>query len=250
MNPVMETLFGGMGLTVEHRRKGGFRQLGQQAELYVQYVHLDMWWAFLNGHDHAAIVTACALLEHAIKDAIHFDVFIKADKEYDRTLWDRIEGMPFHNIVEYGRKQGVLTVDQERRFLDFKNKYRNKWMHGETPAYVKDWHLPEVIKADYKTGEVEKVPVDFGDNSMFQRVGRIAADRDAAPKVVHFVDEEVRELIAMNNRKNEKWQKEHGDAPPTPAQMDRVLENIRKKFGDDALDGLQLFSAHAPPTAT
>ena len=55
MNPVMERFFGQHGVTSTHRQTLKYLPLPREADLFVQYLHVEMWFSFLNGHDHAAI---------------------------------------------------------------------------------------------------------------------------------------------------------------------------------------------------
>jgi len=249
MNPVMEQFFGTRGLTLTHRAELVVPLLPRDAGLFIQYLHIEMWQCFINGHDHAAIVTASALLEHAIKDAIFFDAHLQADKVFDRSTWDKIDGLELGQAIQYARSRGIITKEEKKRLFAFKDQIRNKWMHGETPAEVKATCIPEIVEANYRTGEVKKVRVDLGDNAMFQKIGRILADREMAPNVVDFVDRIVRELNTINEEKLLRWREAKGDTPPTKEQVDRVLENIRQQFGENALNGLSGFMGHAPPFA-
>ena len=250
MNPVMERFFGQHGVTSTHRQTLKYLPLPREADLFVQYLHVEMWFSFLNGHDHAAIVTGCALLEYAIKDAVFFEQYLKADKVFDRSSWDKIDSMTLDPLVRCARKHGIISEEAEQRFLTFKDNVRNKWLHGGTPPNVKASSIPEVIEANYRTGEVKKVRVDLGTNLAFQRIGRILADRETAPGVVAFVDESVCALLYQNEQKNVAWQQVHGDTPPSKAQMDRALDNIRKQFGESAIDGLSIVMGHIPPQST
>src|ERR1700741_4529981 len=55
MNPIMEHFFGQRGVTLAQRQTLKYIALAQEEELFVQYLHMEMWLSFLNGHDHAAI---------------------------------------------------------------------------------------------------------------------------------------------------------------------------------------------------
>lgn len=250
MNPIMERFFGQRGVTSTQRQTLKYLPLPREADLFVQYLHVEMWFSFLNGHDHAAIVTGCALLEYAVKDAVFFEQYLKADKVFDRSSWDKIDSMTLGPLVRKARKQGIISEKTENRFLTFKDDVRNKWLHGGTPPNVKASSISEVIEANYRTGEVKKVRMDLRTNPTFQRIGRILADRVTAPGVVAFVDKSVRRLLQQNEQKNVAWQQVHGDTPPSKEQIDRVLDNIRKQFGESALDGMNTVMGHIPPQDT
>jgi len=235
MNPVMEQFFGGRRPTLTERQQFGYQPLPQDTDVFVRYLHFDMWNCFLNGHDHPAIVTACALLEFALKDVAYFGHFLDANKEFAKDQWNRIDVMTFEEIVNYARNRVCITKHDAKRYVAFKNDVRNPWMHGGTPPQLKYVTSSDVIQANFKTGEVKKVPLDVSDNPQFHGMARMFLDRDMAPRVVQFVDKEVRKLYEMTQRKHNNWSQQHGDAAPTREEIQRVLDNIKQKFGEDEL---------------
>lgn len=135
MNFVMENTFKMFfpdASLLDERRKNPppVLPMGPALDAYTAFLHEEMRQCYLQGLDHAAIVTACAVLEFTIKAAIFFEEDIKAGREFDQAKWDEIEGMEFSPLISRARSVGIITKDGHRVLDGFRKAVRNNYMHG------------------------------------------------------------------------------------------------------------------------
>ncbi len=226
MNEILENLYPDKDV-VARRRSRPFPQLLPRMDLFSGYVHEEMRQCYLNGHDHAALVTACALIESTIKDAIHHDAFVKADCVFNADEWDKIDGMTFAKAVNMAKSHRIVTKDEWEKLEWFRKHIRNVYMHGQTADWIKDKD-DTVFKGDLQTGEVDRVQVSVREDIVLQRLIRIGADRNVCDMVVALVDGFVRVLTMRSIKALEEWKKENA-SKPTREQVERALENMQKK---------------------
>lgn len=81
MNEILERIYPDKQL-LARRQAAGLPVLAPWTNAFTAYLHEEMRMSFLNGHDHCALVTSCALIESAVKNSIHFHSFVKADREF------------------------------------------------------------------------------------------------------------------------------------------------------------------------
>lgn len=240
MNHILENLYPDKDVLARRQRQP-FQQLLPRMDLFSGYLHEEMRQCYLNGHDHAALVMACVLIESTIKDAIHFDRFVKAGCVFNPDMWDEIDGKTFSQTTNLAESRGLVTKD-EWNDLDWLRKHiRNVYMHGQTPHWIKDKD-DTVIRGDFDTGEVEEVTVRVRDDIVLQRHVRIVADRNVCEMVVALVDGFARVLTARSMKALDAWKQENPSSP-TYKQVVRVLENMKKQ----GLEVDLLITACEPP---
>lgn len=227
MNPILEQVF--PDKTVLAKRQAiGLPQLVPAMDAFTAYLHEEMRTCFLNGHDHAALVMACALLDFAVKDAIHFDVYVKRDCNFIPDEWDKIDELKFGQAINRAKSAGVVTKDEWNQLEWIREHVRNVYMHGQTPPWLKDKDAEGIIQGDLNTGEVAERTVKLREDMTLQRYYRTAIDRNICDHVVRLVDGLVRTLVARSKTALDEW-KARNPSSPTRAQVDRVLRNMEKQ---------------------
>ncbi len=180
---------------------------------------------YLNGNDHAALVTACALLDSGVKDAIYFKVFVKANCVFDPGQWDTIDALEFGPAINLAKREGVVSK-QEWKDLDWIRQHiRNVYMHGQTPEWIKDEN-ETFVEGNLETGEAREVSVRVRDNIVLQRYIRICADRNICDRVVGLVDWFVRTLNQRAVEQLEEW-KTANPFRPTEEQVKRAIRTMQ-----------------------
>jgi len=226
MNPILESLYPDKTV-LARRRLVGLAQLVPCNDAFVAYLHEEMRQCYLNGHDHAALVTACALIDFAVKDAIEFGLFVKADCVFDAGEWDKIDQLRFGEVLKLAKSRGVITKAEWKQLDWLRQHIRNVYMHGQTPDWIKDKD-DTIIEGDLATGEAKEQTVSVRDNIVLQRHIRIVADRNVCDEIVRLVDGFVRLLGTRAITALEEW-KLKNPSKPTVAQVERVLENMQKQ---------------------
>lgn len=226
MNKILENLYPDKDI-VARRRGQPIPPLLPRTDLFSGYLHEEMRQCYLNGNDHAAIVTACALIDSTIKDAIHMQAFTKADCVFDPDVWDKIDAMKFGQAINMAKRRGIVTKDEWKKLEWLREHIRNVYMHGETPHWIKD-KKDTVMIGDLDTGKVEKVTVNVREDIVLQRTVRIVADRNVCEQVVALVDGFARMLNTRSIKDLEEWKKMNA-SKPTREQVDRVLRSMQKQ---------------------
>lgn len=226
MNPILEGIHPDNDV-VARRQARGYPPLAVGSDPYTTYLHLEMWLCYLNGLDHAAVVTACALIDFAVKDAIHFDVYVKSDCNFKADEWDKIDGLDFGKTINMAKSRSIVTKDESKKLDWIRQHFRNVYLHGETPHWLKDKDA-DVSEGNLETGEVRDRTIPLRDNLAIQRQYRIAADRNACNVLVPLVNGFVRTLAKRSLDAIETW-KAKNPSKPTRDQVDRVLDNMRKQ---------------------
>ena len=157
MNEILENLYPVKDV-VARRQAQAFPPLLPRTDLFSGYLHEEMRQCYLNGHDHAALVTACALIDSTIKDAIHLSAFVEADCVFDVAEWDKIDAMKFGQAINMAKSRGVVAKAEWEELEWMREHIRNVYMHGQTPHWIKDKD-DTVYIGDVMTGEVNKVRV-------------------------------------------------------------------------------------------
>lgn len=187
-----------------------------------------MWLCYLNGLDHAAVVTACALVELSVKSAVYTNSFVEADCTFDSAEWDRVESLQFFPLIAEAEKRGVITRDEWEQ-LDWLRKHiRNVYMHGAAPNWLKDQEAEGVVVGDLETGDVSEQNIKLRDDLTLQRQYRIAADRNACNEVIPLADHYARTLARRSLERLEAW-KAANPSKPTIDQVQRVIANMQKQ---------------------
>lgn len=231
MNGVMERLYPD-GDAVARRRAQPFPRLVPATDMFTAYLHEEMRQCYLNGHDHAALVSGCALVESAVKAAIYWDEYVKTGGVFDRAVWDKIDKREFGNAIGLAKRRGVVSKDLHKK-LDWVRKHiRNVYMHGETPPWLKNEQLDDVVVANMKTGKARQEDVCLGDNFELQRVMRLKADRDTCQEVIPLIDRVVRTIVNGSVEKLQRWR----DADPFKPSRRHVVQMLdaMKRMGADA----------------
>jgi len=177
---------------------------------------------YLNGHDHAAIVAACALIDFCVKDAIHFQRFVAADCVFNADDWDQIDGLDFGKAINFAKTRGIVTKDEHKKLEWIREHIRNVYMHGQTPPSLKDKDFEGLVEGNLETGEIKVKDVRLRDNLTLQRMMRLVMDRNTCEIVVPLVDGLVRKLSLRSQKMLEDWKKRNA-SKPTLEQVERVL---------------------------
>ncbi len=215
--------------------------------MFSAYLHEEMRQCYLNGHDHAALVTACALLDFAVKDAIHFKLFVEADCVFNPDEWDKIDALKFGQAVNRAKRCGIVSKEEWKKLEWVRQHIRNVYMHGQTPNWIKD-KQDTVIEGDLETGELREVTTSARENIVLQRNVRIVADRNICDDVVMLVDRLVRTLNTRSLRRLEEWKKVNV-SKPTYEQVDRILQSMREKGLDADLITTRDYPDDIPPSS-
>lgn len=240
MNSILEQLHPDKGV-VARRQQKGLPPLEASGDAFTAYLHEELRACFLNGHDYAAILTACAVVDAAIKGAIHFDAFVKADCQFDPAVWDRVDAMKFGNAINLAKKQGVISKEEWVVLEWLREHVRNVYLHGQTPHWIKDKE-ETIVRGDLTTGEVKEETVRVRENIVVQRMVRIVADRNICERVVLLADGCVRAVVARSKAKLEEWRGAN-PSKPTIAQVQNVLANMQRQ----GLQGDLLVTSDFPP---
>jgi hypothetical protein len=193
---------------------------------FTEYLHEEMRQCYLNGHDHAALVTACALLESAVKVAIYVVELAKCGYVDNPDEWDKIDSLEFGPAVNRAKAQGLVTKEEWKKLEYMREFIRNPYMHGQTPDWVKDQDY-EVMVGDLETGAVAEDSLRGRRDPGIQRVIRICADRNVCDWFVRFVDGCVRTLVARSRSLLDE-QKKANPFNATPEQIERVGRRMQE----------------------
>ncbi len=134
MNEILESIYPDKNV-VARRRAMPFPPLLPRSDLFSAYLHEEMRQCYLNGNDHAALVTACALIDSTIKDAIEFERFVKADCVFNPDEWDRIDALEFGDAINMAKRRGIIRKDEWKKLEWLRKHIRNVYMHGQTPHW-------------------------------------------------------------------------------------------------------------------
>jgi len=226
MNPILESIYPDKGV-IARRQSIGLAPLLSRYDPFTDYLHEEMRQCFLNGHDHAAIVVACALVDFAVKDAVYVEAFVKAGCEFNADEWDEIDGLSFGDAINRAKLCGVVSKKQWKHLEWIREHVRNVYMHGQTPHCIKDKD-DTFWKGNLETGELTETTVNVRDEIVLQRVIRIAADRNICDQVVRLVDAIVRTLCARSDKAIALWKAKY-PFKHTRAQLERMIENMRER---------------------
>lgn len=226
MNEILEALYPDKAIFAR-RQATSLLSLSPRMDMFSAYLHEEMRQCYLNGHDHAALVTACALLDFAVKDAIHFNLFVEADCIFNPDEWDKIDALKFGEAANLAKTRGIVSKQEWKKLEWVREHIRNVYMHGQTPHWIKDKN-DKIIEGNLETGEVREVTVSARENIVLQRNVRIVADRNVCDQVVRLVDWFVRTLNGRALRRLDEWKKAN-PSKPTYQQVDRILQSMREE---------------------
>ncbi len=224
MNHFMESFYPA-GDIVMRRQASKCLPLDPPLDSFTAYLHEEMRQCYLNGLDHAAIVTACALADSAVKAAIYMNEFVKAEGDFDAKEWDEIDGLNFGEGIDKAKKHGVVTKAEAEQLHWLRKHIRNPYMHGETPPWSKEFVPEGVMIADANTGEVKEWKGKLRDDIALQRQMRLVADRNACCQIVPLVDALVRAIGRRATDKLKAWRDQHGDRI-TSEQINQALDKM------------------------
>ena len=222
MNAILERVFSANHLVERRRRRGLPTQLVPCTDTFTAYLHEEMRQTYLNGHDHAAIVTACALIDFCVKDAIYFEQFVAQDCVFSPDEWDQIDRLEFGKAVNLAKTQGLVTKDEHKKLKWLRKHIRNVYMHGQTPPSLKQKDFDGLVEGNLETGEVTVNTVSLHDNIVMQRMMRLVMDRNTCEIVIPLVDRLVRSVSVRSQDILQDWKKRN-PSKPTVKQVQRVL---------------------------
>lgn len=203
-------------------------------DAYTAYLHEEMRQSYLNGLDHAAIVTACALLEYTLKEAVYSELHFRDERKFNKVKWNEVESKDFSTIMNWAKSLGILSKAGHKQLESFRNTVRNNYMHGTTPDRVKKTKW-QVFDGNWKTGEVELREIELNEDLSLQRMCRLVYDRMQCAPVVEFVDKAVRDFLENRNLALKKWEEDHPGQKPTREQFDTVLTKLRDHGFEDGM---------------
>jgi hypothetical protein len=213
---------------VAKRQARGYPPLKPVIDTYAQYLHLEMWMAYLCGLDHAAVVTACALVESTMKSGLYLLRFVDDRCRFNRGAWDQIDGLEFAASANMAKRRGLVTKDEWKHLEWIREHIRNHYMHGATPKWLKDIPPDEFVVGSFETGEVRDAEGTLGDHLPAQRIARVAADRNVCKQVIPLADSLVRQMSERAVAKVEEYKAAH----PSQHGIDdlaRVLNEMQRK---------------------
>ncbi len=205
-NPIMEDIHSDDDAVAKRQAKG-YPPLKPVIDQYAQYLHLEMWMAYLCGLDHAAVVTACALVESTMKAGLYLLRFVENGCKFDRAVWDEIDALEFGRAANMAKSRGLVTKDEWTHLEWMREHIRNDYMHGATPKWLKDLPPDNFVVGDLATGEVRDAEGTLGDHLPAQRVARVAADRNVCKQVVPLADSLVRVMSKQAVTKVEEFKR-------------------------------------------
>ena len=248
MNFVMEDIFGRAFPELhvpEDRRRNPLSPLQASPALdaYTAYLHEEMRQCYLEGLDHAAIVTACAVLEYTIKSAVYFEHSQKvADRRFDQEKWDEIEKQDFSELINCGKSLGLISKKNHKTLDRFRDAVRNVYMHGATPEAVKSATVP-IFEGNWQTGQGAIREIRLSSDLSLQRMYRLMHDRLQCAQIVHFVDAVVRHTLAWMNEHLAAWAKTHPTEQPTPEKINAIMDEMKRQ----GFDGSMAIMQQIPP---
>jgi hypothetical protein len=241
LNPIMEDIHPDDD-TVAQRQAKGYPPLKPVIDTYAQYLHLEMWMAYLCGLDHAAVVTACALVESTTKSGLYLLRFVDDGCKFNRGAWDQIDGLEFAASANIAKSRGLVTKDEWQHLEWIRDHIRNSYMHGATPKWLKDIPPEDFVVGKLETGEVREAEGTLGDHLPAQRIARVAADRNVCKRVIPLADSLVRRMNERAVAKIEEYRAAHpsshgvDDLPPLLAEFKRKAIDVDRIVAGRRLD--------------
>lgn len=227
MNAVMEQIYPDKGFLQRRKAREMPRQLFPCTEVFTAYLHEEMRQTYLNGHDYAAIAAACALIEFAIKDAIHFSMFVEAGCVFEASRWNEVDRLEFGKAINLAKTRGIVTKDEHKKLDWIREHIRNVYMHGETPPSLKEKDFDGLVEGNLSTGEVKKRTVKLRNNLTIQRFIRLIQDRNTCEMVIPVVDRLVRKLNNYCLELLKDWRAKH-TTKPTVKEVDKIMQAMQK----------------------
>lgn len=213
---------------VAKRQANGYPPLKPMVDQFAMYLHLEMWMAYLNGLDHAAVVTACALVESTMKSGLFLLRFVESGCKFDRAMWDQIDALEFASAANMAKSCGLVTKDEWKQLEWMREHIRNDYMHGATPKWLKNISADDFVVANLATGEVRDAAGTLGDHLPAQRIARIAADRNVCNQVVPMADSLVRLMSKRAVAQVEEFKAAH-PSQHGPEDLTKVLDEMLRR---------------------
>lgn len=139
----------------------------------------------LNG---AAISLSAILLEYALKDSI---LRKENGKDYKPEDWDKIEKCDFGTVIPRAKSLGLLSDEQEKRLVSFKNQIRNPYLHYNVKKLTKGVVAGKVKEVNIVTGEVKEVDLPSESSPFIWAQAKGYVDSKNLDSVLDFVCESI-----------------------------------------------------------
>ncbi len=234
MNHFMESFYPA-GDIVMRRQASKCLPLDPPLDSFTAYLHEEMRQCYLNGLDHAAMLTACALADSAVKAAIYMDEFVEAGGVFDSDRWDAIDGLKFGQAINLAKSRNVVTKDEHEKLEWLREHIRNPYMHGETPPWSKEFIPDGVMVADTQTGQVKDWRGKLRDDIALQRRMRLVADRNACCQVVPLVNGLVCVIGKRALDKLKTWRDRDGEKVTSQDIMRALDKMLAQGFVPDQI---------------
>ncbi len=112
----------------------------------------------LFGTNGAAITLSGVLVEHVLKKGIYFveneNSFLPFNEELDIRIE---EGYTMHSAAERARKLGLIKEDLKNAIIEFKEVYRNPYMHYNLRKITKILKFTDITVLNIKKKTTEKI---------------------------------------------------------------------------------------------
>ena len=143
----------------------------------------------LNG---AAISLSAVLVEYTLKLAI---VKAKYGNKYNANEWDLVERIELGPAIKEAVSLNVLDNTNEQKFLDFKNKIRNPYLHYNIKKLTEGIRAKKVKQINVKTGEIKEVEWNTESDPMLWPAAKQFIDKKTLENVLGFVCYSVELLL-------------------------------------------------------
>lgn len=213
---------------VARREANSIPPLFDVAEPVVRYIHAELRCCYYTGLDHAAILTAAALVERGLKVAIVCDIF--SDTGCDPKVVDDVETRDLARAAQWAKQRGLLSKDEWRFVDEFREHVRNCWMHGSTPQSLKDTNVPVGI-LNLTTHEVSNETVRVGDTPVLRQSGQVVADARHVDSVVALAHCVVC-ILSANVCVQDSLRRLERDEGYGRDNHDRLVDEIRQKMSE------------------
>jgi hypothetical protein len=204
----------------------------EAADGYLKLIAHDVFLCYRLGLDHAAIVTACTLVEMAIKTAVVFFIALDKGLKPNHQDWLPTDRKTLDPLARYARTilKGV-PKDFWESVDEFKREYRDVYLHGAVSESLLRRRVT-VDTIDINTGVISKQEVTLRDSISLQRQFRPHHDRDVVDAVVEFAIFVVNSMTAQMQIRFATWHAAERNAGRTadPRRVNEALASYLKLF--------------------
>ena len=163
----------------------------------INYLHEEMRQCFRTCLNHAAVLTANALLEAVLRQAI-YDAKGPKEPKLNANLWEKLQKSSLSHLIDDTVSCGKITDKEGKKLHEARNLIRNAYQHGRFPDEVKKSVPVPAIKVQLSTGTTEQTVVDPSKNPSLAGVVLMLYDRSQMPAWALHIDKLTRRLMARH----------------------------------------------------